>query len=566
MSFTFLFVRYFHCNFSYIFFFFRESILNGELLTVDILARKDPFEPKLRRAKTTSHIYLTVPQYSVGFFVLPGATVPVCIEQEKETDLLLEEIEEDQNGPWSEELALQLGSRSLFSRNHMLEEITRQMKDELQEDRKYYGNFLESQISGMKERLKEEPKEIEDPMAKNRKYIIERAKLIEKRKKNIDLEKKREEIKKFLLERSMSNKNQPKIEAKSKDLDLTSAEVEKILKERAQARAAQRNLAFTDEELNALIHKASKKFHNTKIKRDINMNLLRRKLDQENSSKDTAIADTTDLLNRKYKKRSKTKRDINSKILELKAKLAERRQKFEDKKYDILGNRQDFKDNLADKIRQFKSNKRSRRDINMDLLKTKTDGKKVQKDPEIMKPKSVAKEATIRQPGQSSDEFEEFDIAETVEEKTTPRTEIVAEMADSDYDDLDYFETTTKSSKLKLFDKKAKVDPFGMVHADIEVVHPSKKNKKNKKKPKSEDALQFLTSSEEFTDIEEDYPCIHEYFGAEYDKNQKKKGVHELGELSSEEQTKKKDKSRKKKKKPKKVRVYFVFFFPLLLH
>lgn len=183
-----------------------------------------------------------------------------------------------------------------------------------------------------------------------------------------------------------------------------------------------------------------------------------------------------------------------------------------------------------------------------------------------MKPKSVAKEATIRQPGQSSDEFEEFDIAETVEEKTTPRTEIVAEMADSDYDDLDYFETTTKSSKLKLFDKKAKVDPFGMVHADIEVVHPSKKNKKNKKKPKSEDALQFLTSSEEFTDIEEDYPCIHEYFGAEYDKNQKKKGVHELGELSSEEQTKKKDKSRKKKKKPKKVRVYFVFFFPLLLH
>ncbi|VEN46286.1 unnamed protein product [Callosobruchus maculatus] len=244
-----------------------DMFLNDNLLTPEILADKDPFKPKLRRAKTPSYVALTVPPNSIAFFVLPGAKIPVCVEDEVETNMLLEEIEEDQKALLSEEIALKLGPRGSFGGNLVLEEITKQIKQEMESDERYYQDKLAGRFVETKDESKDEAKEDEELVNRRRKYFIDRAKLSEKRRKTPSFEKKKDDFKKFLLEKSKTAKLEAKSAPKSTQMELTSAEVEKILRSRAKARASQRNIVFTDTELNALVHKAKKKFYSDKARR-----------------------------------------------------------------------------------------------------------------------------------------------------------------------------------------------------------------------------------------------------------------------------------------------------------
>ncbi|CAH1991416.1 unnamed protein product [Acanthoscelides obtectus] len=251
-----------------------DTFLNDNLLTPEILAEKDPFKPKLRRAKTPSFIALTVPPRSIAFFVLPGAKVPVCVEDEVETNMLLEEIEEDQKALLSEEIALKLGPRGSFGGNLVLEEITKQIKKEMESDERYYKDKFTGRMVEPENESKIEAKEDEGLVNRRRKYFIDRAKLSEKRRKTPSFEKKKDDFKKFLLEKSKTAKLEDKATPKSTQMDLTSDEVEKILRSRAKARASQRNIVFTDTELNALVHKAKKRFYSDKSRRRRSTNEL----------------------------------------------------------------------------------------------------------------------------------------------------------------------------------------------------------------------------------------------------------------------------------------------------
>ncbi|CAH1170402.1 unnamed protein product [Phaedon cochleariae] len=730
--------------------------LNGRLLTQDILQNKFPFEPKIRRSKSSSHILLAVPPHSIGFFVLPGARVPVCIEEEKELELLLEEMEMNQNMPLSEEI-LNLESRSSFGKNQILEELAQKMKQEMKSDQQYYSTIpLISRIENIKEKEDVEPGKIDD---RGRRLFIDRVKLAERQKKHLDFQKKRDELRKFLLDKAKTTKQEPKIETKAKHIELTSAEAEKILKDRAKQRAARRNVVFTDEELDALIQKASRNFYKKKVKRSvqpkqrrhINMQLLERtmhsdpisekeSLNMENNNsvrkqrdinsrtadlksklaehsqrfddeekqerendrfersvdmdsklsqykmklaersrkwddmKDELLGNTQamrenikeklqDLKSRrrysrdlrraptmaKYKMKlaersrkwdekrderlenSETRREnikeklrtlrnekrfrrdlkMDTRMAQYEMKLAETKRKWEEKKQEILGNTETMrknieekleelknkkrftrdlkfdskisqyrtklaerskkwdegkdkllrntettKESLKEKLRGMKNSRRSKRDINMDLLDTNTRGQKKGEKQKLTKGTINSKklkdaEATIRQPGQTSSELVEdsLEMGDKSEELKPAKKEVYAELADSDeLEEDDFLHTTPKSKKFDIFKKKSKLDPFAVVHPTIDIVEPVYKKTK-KSKSKSEDELQFLSSSEEFTDIEDDMPCIHEYFGPDssFEDKKTKKLMRELGEIFEDEKLRKK-KSKKEKK------------------
>ncbi|KAJ8930098.1 hypothetical protein NQ314_017143 [Rhamnusium bicolor] len=480
-----------------------DILLNEKRLTPDLLSEKNPFEPKLRRAKSKSHISMEVPPISIGFFVLPGARIPVCINEEKEINFLLEEIAEDQNLPLSEEMVLKFGSRSSFVNNPTLEEIAQRMKKEMQSDEKFYNNdqMLNFKLNTLKQRIQDDPAE-DKINQRGRKFFIERAKFTDRQKKHRDVERRKDELKKFLSEKakaSDSYKHEIKIESKSKHLELTSDEVEKILKDRAKARAAQRNIIFTDEELDALMQKASRKFLKHKFKRsvptekrqkrDINMQLLDRQIYFTPTSADHSVKDYHGEVPRASKHLSKHKRDLNMKLLDYRAKLEDNRQRLEDKKYEILGNTKNIKENIKDRIKRLKHNKRYRRDINMELLKTKSEGQKTKSLKEAekkSKPKSFfkdkeEKEATIRKPGQISEEFVKEE-SRSVEQEKPINIEVYAELAvpeeyedDGEEDGLDFFKTNTKPNKHNTSDKRIKNNRFDDVHPK------SKKSKQGKK-------------------------------------------------------------------------------------
>lgn len=534
---------------------------------MELLQEKVPFKPKIRRAKTSAHILISLPSNSVGFFVLPGARMQVCIENEKERDLLLEEIENDQSIPLPEELEFMVGSRSAFARNSLLDEITQHLKEEMIADERFYKSEV---IKSRKHEDMEDESEftVEEKITdKSRKFLIDRA----KQKTFRDFEKRRDVLKKFLLERTKNIKYDTKIdqdlqpEIVDNESSVNFRELKKSSKypsKETVSLTTQMNSVFTDEELNKLITEASNKFTKPNIKRDINMQLLELMGDTdssfENNNVDKKISTPTKIHARKP-------RDINGRRSELKEKLEEAKQRIADRRHERLQNIQSKKDTISKlRVKGYKGGQRFKRDINMDLLKVKAEGaKKNIKNPQKGEngkkavKKLTEKEATLRKPGQTSDElFEDIEFVDPEEgdNNVQPKqTEVFAELADPDYDQSYEMIDTIKPKKNGLFDRKQKTDPFGTELFSFDISDSDKRKKKKgkgRKMSKSEDNLQFLTSSEEFTDIEEDFPCIHEYYGkgsGPVDR-QWEKVVFELGEFSSDERKQRKDKQMMKKK------------------
>ncbi|XP_028138980.1 uncharacterized protein LOC114333224 isoform X2 [Diabrotica virgifera virgifera] len=540
-----------------------QIYLNDEILTPEIFLKKNIFQPKIRRTKATSYILLSLPPSSIGFFVFPGARVPVCIEKEKETNLLLEEIEQDQNTALSEEVALLLGNRGKFTKHNYLEQITQNLKEEMKSDDNYYkspSRFYATYSDTNEDFAENNSNNLED---KNKKHFFDRTKFGDKHKKAFDFEKKRDFFKKYLQEKSKTVKPTLKTGDKHTKMELSNDEIERLLKERAVERAAQKNIIFTDEELDALIRKASRSLHKSRhrrsvhhkmAKRDINMQLLEKysqmddnghhhehsKLSKHSQHHHHYHPNAKKCMLRRKKHIHRKRRATNVNLGDLKVKIAERKKFWDDKRDEILGNSLTFKENLKDKIRELKSNMRIKRDINMDLLDNSSSSKK--KKNKVAK-QTEAIEATIRESGQTSadilDELADVDVGE--KEEKEHKTEVFAELADSeDLEEMELFDHDTDHSsnapnrrKFKLFDnKKHKTDHFAIEHPTIDIVDPTRRRQK-KKKSKADDKLQFLTTSEEFTDIEEDVPCIHEYFGTGFtsEKEGKKKGKKQIDDF-----------------------------------
>nr|CAH7757089.1 unnamed protein product [Callosobruchus chinensis] len=194
--------------------------------------------------------------------------------------------------------------------------------------------------------------------------------------------------------------------------------------------------------------------------------------------------------------------------------------KLSEKKEMLREKKQAMKEKLKEKLNSVR---RSRRDINMDMVYEH--GKKKSKKQKIVK------EATMRRPGQTSAEIladlEAEEKAREMEEKPSEmKTEIFAELAD---DEDDIFDVPPNRKDSGIFKHKKK-DPFA-----IDIVEPHSKNQKSRKHQPKDDELQFFTASEEFTDVEEDYPCIHEFFtGNQEPAKVQKKTNMELGEYTAQ--------------------------------
>ncbi|XP_044266264.1 uncharacterized protein LOC123012424 [Tribolium madens] len=422
-------------------------LLNGERLSMDkYTGDKLNVLPKLRRARIMNYLSLFVPPKSVAFFVLPGAQIPICANEENDLKQLIEEISEDQNIPFSEEVSVDINSRLSERKTPSLHELHEVMMKELESDERFY------------KQLKMKKKNVHEGEA--RKFFIDQTKHKHfddyKRPKHKD-----EETKKIF------------------ELELTSAEIRKVLADRAKAKAAKKHIIFTSEELEEIMDKATEKILNSK-----NAAIRIRKKSKREAPRD--------------------KKDINMRLLKLKT---------------LGDNRRKLLRETFNKRKAKSEQKREKRDINMDLLKLKTE----MLHPNTNKSKKLKKkvfenreekQATIREPGQTSDEFVQFE--EEKEESPLPDGDVFADLADPD----EVFLTTEKPSKfgLKTFFNKPKpkieVQPIKFEPSDLVV----------------EDDFEV---NSDFDDNNENeyYDCIHEFFGKRIPEEKQMKNSSELWEV-----------------------------------
>ncbi|XP_045474417.1 uncharacterized protein LOC123680519 [Harmonia axyridis] len=204
----------------------RSMYLNGEKLKASILEQEQlVFTPKLRRAKLSNGLFITVPAKSIGLFVLPGARVTACMDEEEEMSLLMEEIESDQELPLSAELAVELKSRNFQETNVSLKEMERELQEELETDEKFYLESRKEEthqkLDDILEDLKDNYERQEDPQfhlkidEDTRKKILERAKLVEAQRKLTESEQRLVNLSRMIL---------AKTHEKSKHVEKTSEE------------------------------------------------------------------------------------------------------------------------------------------------------------------------------------------------------------------------------------------------------------------------------------------------------------------------------------------------------
>nr|XP_022902509.1 protein PFC0760c-like [Onthophagus taurus] len=122
------------------------AYLNNKPLSMDLLRQNQVLIPKIRRARLTKSLTLTTPPKSIGFFVLPDARIPICINDEDETNLIMEEIEEEENSVNQFVPKTQINSRNNDLKSTKLIDLYNQLKNELEIDEKFYGNNINKKL------------------------------------------------------------------------------------------------------------------------------------------------------------------------------------------------------------------------------------------------------------------------------------------------------------------------------------------------------------------------------------------------------------------------------------
>lgn len=230
------------------------------------------FTPKLRRAHITKYLALPLPKKSVNFFVLPGARIPLCINEEYNMNLLMQEIYEDQNIKFENEendenenydisnLRQDIDEENNYkSATVNFNEVYKQIEDELMNDENYYKNYQYEM---------------------DHTTMIPVTPLIKDYKREIKQKRRAKPNKLFTL-----------------DLNIDNQEIKEFIKEKLKERVIQRDKTVTSEEIDEEAGKIAKKVTNAIIKRtpkryvaetvtplrdtrDINMELVRVKADR----------------------------------------------------------------------------------------------------------------------------------------------------------------------------------------------------------------------------------------------------------------------------------------------
>lgn len=147
-----------------------------------------------------------------------------------------------------------------------------------------------------------------------------------------------------------------------KNLQITVQEIEDILKRRAKAKAAEKNIKLTSSELDVLVNKATLKIPKHFIsRRDINRHLLEEKA---NFYKNHLFSQEMfeQLANEKNlfpKYNNRLKRSVNAQLLNLKATMEQNKKYIPDRNGHLRKS-------------PTKSLSKSKRDINLDLLRKRT--------------------------------------------------------------------------------------------------------------------------------------------------------------------------------------------------
>ncbi|CAG9759740.1 unnamed protein product [Ceutorhynchus assimilis] len=386
-----------------------DVFLNDIKLTMSMLQKPETLlTPELRRTKIRPHIVLQVPPQTIAFFVLTGATYSLCMDNEEDLTDILKDINEDSKATLSHEHPTNIENRrpiDMKSRNNIfntekltLQSIKGNILKEMEQDKFYYNKILGKPHPNTKMLSKTNTNE------DNKREILHKhlRAFIEKSKPDI------------------SNKSQfPNNRPSVNNLHLTIKEIEDILKRRAREKAAAKNIKLTSSELDLLVDKATLKIPKHFVfKRAINKILLEEKANFHKSNSFTQemyeeIAKEMKIYpkHKKYRRSQNnrlSKRSINTQLLNLKA-LAEENKKFS-KKYNGKIN---------------KSYLKTKRDINLDLLKKRTqsqfDKSKVIVQPNFNRPKSHIWTAGHENEPTSLDDESSHDLFDDImrfEEKT----------------------------------------------------------------------------------------------------------------------------------------------------
>ncbi|XP_066253298.1 calponin homology domain-containing protein DDB_G0272472-like [Euwallacea similis] len=465
-----------------------KALLNGQPLSMDLLqAPEDLLKPKLKREKLWPHLSLEVSSNTVAFFVITGINCSLCMQNQGE--LLAEDIGEDQSGEkqFKIEQRMQLGSlltKAPFGNKNALRNIKKNILKEVEADRAFY-----------------------DKIAKN---------------SNLDVN--------FVGKDKMSTK--VKHGPSSSNLHLTIHEIEDILKGRARAKAATKNIGLTSAELDMLVDKATLKIPKYFVaKRDINRVLLEEKAKfYQNNMFSQETYEKLAKENKKSTKllplsRMRLKRSINTPLLNMRAMLEEIEKYLKE-----------------DKKTHSDENCKMKRDINLDLLKQKSQShQKGSIQPSAKRPQKLdfwneeKNLDSLDLAGQSSDEL--FDDLKQFEDKA------FEELLEPD--EVPFRSNLPES---RLLPKKARI--FSSPLLEPSFTQFKSKLPKNQRRIVSpypeddEDNLQFLKQlSEEFVEDEEltpyrKLPVVKNgkmlrdmrEFGSKRDKN-KKSMCADLGEF-----------------------------------
>lgn len=95
-------------------------------------------KPKIRRARTQKSVSMEVPPTSIAFFVIPDARAPICVNNEDDINLIVQEIHADQNIDFMQEIQPDINVRMKES-SSSLKDLYLMMERELEDDEEYYN-------------------------------------------------------------------------------------------------------------------------------------------------------------------------------------------------------------------------------------------------------------------------------------------------------------------------------------------------------------------------------------------------------------------------------------------
>lgn len=463
----------------------------------EVLLGKDPLQPEISFIKSKPYVPLTVPPMSIGFFVLPKARVPVCVNEENE-NTALQHVTVAENVSLSKKEKFTLQPRGSFTRDPSLQVLKRKTREQLELDEKFSKSNLKSKLDALKQKL--HPESTESPTdPSRRKYAFDKNKWHDTDKE--ELFKRRDEMKKSIF--GSRKKQNVDVNSRAKYLDLTSEETERILKDRARARAAQKNVFLTEDELDLIVEAVRRKL----VKPDYKLQYSA----EENMEPFVTYEEPSNHLRRSPRR----PRDVNKKLLNFRTKMEERRQRLEKRMTDVVGNAENIKQNIKDTILKLKNkNPRFKRDINMELLKLKTEAQR-KKAQELFKTRSKgffkdkeAKNSAFRKSSKTSVESSKSDDDDEQDvDRVVPTMEFLTESVSSEEPEeeiTDSIEKKKKPKKLNIFGKKSKTNKFDT----------TKLKYKKSSSEEVDNSIALLSTSDEFNDFGGELPCMYEYFGS----------------------------------------------------